>query len=581
MPEAPTPEPPTPQRPAPDPDLVGLPLDSAVLLSEFLAGLPAPMTVAERRLVVQQAIGMLENAYVHLPVKQYLYGIDPIGRLRELQEQLGPDSRLDSLAPADDLPFHRHMVAILTQCRDMHTGYYLPRPFDRSIAFLPFQIEECYDGATRSYIVARVFPDSTELAGTPEFGRGVKIVAWNDDPIEHAVLREGDQSAGINTGARHARGLYRLTTRFLAKCPPPEGDDVRVTFVGDDGARRTVDLLWRVVQLDPGEPSLPEGVPIGEVPHHTLDFETEAYRAMKRDLSARYRGSDLPASVAQVILKQPDSEAFCEAATRIASDGKSYAYMRLRSFVVEDASQALAKFIELLDPLPREGLVIDVRDNPGGSIEASEMILQSLAARPLDRARLAFRNTKFIQRLCELRKDKYGRWQHGLERAGRTGAVFSGGVPLFEDESFREVPCVYPGPMVLIANALSYSATDFFAAGFQDHDLGPVLGLHRSTGGGGANVLTLQTLANEIAECRDGFTGMWVPIPLPRGAELHFAFRRSMRTARHAGLEVEDFGVVPDEVYLPSRRDALEGNPDLFDKAVSLLRRPPVTAAGH
>ena len=35
---------------------------------------------------------------------------------------------------------------------------------------------------------------------------------------------------------------------------------------------------------------------------------------------------------------------------------------------------------------------------------------------------------------------------------------------------------VYYGPVVLITDALSYSATDIFAAGFQDNEVGLVLG---------------------------------------------------------------------------------------------------------
>jgi C-terminal processing protease CtpA/Prc len=122
-------------------------------------------------------------------------------------------------------------------------------------------------------------------------------------------------------------------------------------------------------------------------------------------------------------------------------------------------------------------------------------------------------------------------------------------------------------------NALSYSATDFFAAGFQDHGIGPVLGVHGSTGGGGANVRTLQSLAGEIGRRRKAFAGSWKPAQLPAGADFHVAFRRSIRTGRSAGLEIEDFGVTPDPpIYRMSRRDALEGNPDLFEAAIRRLQ---------
>ena len=42
----------------------------------------------------------------------------------------------------------------------------------------------------------------------------------------------------------------------------------------------------------------------------------------------------------------------------------------------------------------------------------------------------------------------------------------------------------------MVTDALCYSTTDIFAAGFQDHHIGPVLGTSGNTGAGGANVWT-------------------------------------------------------------------------------------------
>ena len=47
----------------------------------------------------------------------------------------------------------------------------------------------------------------------------------------------------------------------------------------------------------------------------------------------------------------------------------------------------------------------------------------------------------------------------------------------------------YKGDIVLVVNALCYSAADIFAASFQDHELGKVLGVHGHTGAGGATVM--------------------------------------------------------------------------------------------
>jgi hypothetical protein len=60
---------------------------------------------------------------------------------------------------------------------------------------------------------------------------------------------------------------------------------------------------------------------------------------------------------------------------------------------------------------------------------------------------------------------------------------------------------VYYGPVVLITDAPSYSATDIFAAGFQDNDVGPVVGTAGNTGAGGANFWSLDTCAAHRPVC--------------------------------------------------------------------------------
>ena len=115
---------------------------------------------------------------------------------------------------------------------------------------------------------------------------------------------------------------------------------------------------------------------------------------------------------------------------------------------------------------------------------------------------------------------------------------------------------VYHGPVVLITDAFCYSACDMFAAGFQDHGIGTIIGVDPTTGAGGANVLTHAQLLDD-----------WAGGPLeslPRQAQMRIALRRTLRVGPNAGLPVEDLGVTPDEPYNMSRRRPAVGK-----------RRPP------
>ena len=120
-----------------------------------------------------------------------------------------------------------------------------------------------------------------------------------------------------------------------------------------------------------------------------------------------------------------------------------------------------------------------------------------------------------------------------------------------------------------MTDALCYSTTDIFAAGFQDHGIGPILGTSGNTGAGGANVWTHEFLGQLL-------TGEDSPLEqLPSGASFRVSIRRTTRVGERSGVPVEDLGVVPDEVHRMSKADVLEGNRDLIERAGELLSQLP------
>src|SRR5713101_6263493 len=84
-------------------------LRAAIGLNQFLAKVEE-LTPRQRAVVVDQAILLLENFYVHLPLKRAMYAVDPLQRLRLLRHRL---SHLKS-----DQSFHAEMTDIFTSLRD-------------------------------------------------------------------------------------------------------------------------------------------------------------------------------------------------------------------------------------------------------------------------------------------------------------------------------------------------------------------------------------------------------------------------------------------------------------------------------
>ncbi|MEM7616155.1 MAG: S41 family peptidase, partial [Pseudomonadota bacterium] len=128
----------------------------------------------------------------------------------------------------------------------------------------------------------------------------------------------------------------------------------------------------------------------------------------------------------------------------------------------------------------------------------------------------------------------------------------------------------YHGPTVLITDARCYSATDIFAAGFQDHAIGHILGVDGNTGAGGANVWThsLLKLLMELPAPPDPETQFE---DLPNGADMRVAIRRTLRVGPQAGTPLEDLGVKPDSLHALTRDDLLNGNVDLINRAGEIL----------
>ena len=216
--------------------------------------------------------------------------------------------------------------------------------------------------------------------------------------------------------------------------------------------------------------------------------------------------------------------------------------------------------------MPSDGLILDVRGNGGGYVYVAEALLQSFTPRRIQPEPTQFINTPVTAALCAKVKD-LNAWSDSISESIETGALYSAAIPLYgddSDEAVNETGQLYHGPVVLVTDALCYSATDTFAAGFQDHQIGTVLGADDNTGAGGANVWEFTAI---MADWPDG------PFkPLPAGARFRVALRRTLRVGkRWGGQPVEDLGIIPDVRYQMTRRDLLEGNADLMEKAGEVL----------
>ena len=150
----------------------------------------------------QQAIQMLDNFYVHRPLKEAIHAVRPIQRLRVLQRRLQQATDIP-VGEQDELTFHNTLTQIFNSVRDLHTSYQLPRPYRDYIAYLPFEVAPFYEDGQRRYLVTRVVPGYA--FADPEFGPGAELLL---------LERHGDRSC--RDGERRPDGGQQ---RGRASCP--------------------------------------------------------------------------------------------------------------------------------------------------------------------------------------------------------------------------------------------------------------------------------------------------------------------------------------------------------------------------
>ena len=538
-------------------------LGATQTLPEFLKT-AGTLTLSQRERIIDQALVLLDEFYVHLPLKRAMHAIEPLQRLKLLKAR---QSKLSERA------FHDEMISTFVHLRDLHTNYILPEPFRSRTAFVPFRLEVYIEKGQRNYIVTQVSPTVKDN----KFKVGVRVTHWNNIPIDRAVELNAEREAGSNLDARRARGLSAMTTRWMGMSLPPDEEKVTIRYL-DGNKSRDIEFDWMVFLPDTPASGIDLLSNTGKVARLLgVDAKTEVERRVMKLLfapeavkcerrMAKLSSDPTTATTINGDLAETSTmpDVFSSFKTVNTSHGK-FGYIRIRTFNVNDDHAFVDEFIRIAKLVPQNGLILDVRGNGGGVILAGERLLQLLTPKRIDPARLHFINTTGTLQLCEANPDSLGEWISSITESIETGSQFSQGFPINSADDYNSIGQKYQGPVVLITDALCYSTTDIFAAGFQDHEIGKILGTDGNTGAGGANVIGHDVLRNLLP-------GDDSPIQdLPNGVSFRVAIRRTTRVGARATVPVEDLGIKPDAIHPITMNDLINGNADLIEEAASIL----------
>ncbi|MEL7092535.1 MAG: S41 family peptidase [Pseudomonadota bacterium] len=496
------------------------------LLASLRYRIPGPDNDVKRALCDQLILGLGEY-YTHLPQKMSAFGTDPIAQIRILKAN--PERN-----------FTRQLIRTISGLKDRHTTLRLPKPWTNLVAYVPFAIEQVYENDLPVYLVTK------QLYGFDEIPVGSVVTHWNGTPIHLYTNSIARETQGANWAACVRLGVANLTIRPLAYVLMPGEDWVTVNFIDPDGNAQAVTTPWRFYSnaAPPATHGAASGGATAEGYMLGLDEQTHVINEFRSTASQAPEAKDMLTTdgiLRYGVIHTPTGRC---------------GYLRIFSFQVPDWKAFLQKLEGILQNLPQNRLIIDVRGNPGGQIPAGQGLVRMLTTKPLQPAPIAFRATPSTLQLSG--NPLFQDWQRSLQLQTATSNVWAQAFPI--SDYYDTVPAYrYPGKVGLIIDALCYSTTDFFAADFVDNDVGVIVGTDASTGAGGANVWPWSVLVNFAK-----YQGISGPEPLPAGYDLNISMRRAYRTGPSVGLPIEDLGVPAHFLHRLTKRDLLEQNADLL-----------------
>jgi hypothetical protein len=591
---------------------LGLPDLHVVPISDFFQAAEQNRTsIEDRKAILDQATLMFDHLYPHMPFKTELYHFTHPSDY--LNQNVLPN--IDTLGETE---FHAQMTSAFSLVRDAHTLYGLPSPFRRAVAFLPFQMRpHLVNKAGWRFVVTTIMNSQPDAGfGHAYFGPGAEVVGWGELATLDHLSRTEQHLPGGNYFASFARSAIHSTLRPLVFVQLPFADETPAATIyyrapGGDEQIRAIRLPWGVgTGFDPdvGFPSSAFSISpatavistCGKYLHH----RTEMYAGKKEsgtvdpgDVSTIPEIFDYQYTGGSRTKGFIDLTDLCDPSRPEARFG----YIKIQGFTEGSSApgftdrivQEFERIVTLMDRVAPDGLILDIRNNPGGDVQAAERMLQMLTAREIQPVQFHLANTQAVLDILRGLKasmkdrnanpDELAELQAWLDDAESEpmpkGSRLTSGRPLTDPDSANDTGQIYQGRGVtLLINSLTYSAADIFAAGFQDHGIGVILGTSLITGAGGANLWSHDDLLTKVGPSRG------IPLAkLPGDASMSIAIRRCSRIGREgadsddpAAVEnapIEDLGVKVDILYESETvEDVIGGHPGILRRACEALR---------
>jgi len=563
------------------------------------------LTPAENRVLAEQAQILLTELYVNRQAKQDFYNgevPDPVPLINELV------ASLDGMTTEE---VARGIYDIFISQRDLHLNYVFPAPHASFTSFLPLTFTRTADKVDDvdirvSAINAQMFAEFAPDQRVPAIGD--LVVGYDGLSIKDAIERQMTTAQGANRYGGISRAIGQMTFIPHLAHLPPANDEITITFqessdrpafFGEqEGPEYTITLPWlsafsRLLDLAPLDGSV-------ETPQAQVNEDINLQA--RADKIARTRKIEPQKIAKEALLRSSDlwQERYADFQKEMKLKGAQlpslptlaenlswgiienqfgkFAYLKLDSFI--NADLVLTETRRLIDEEFRDtlGLILDIRDNPGGSIILADNLSQLFTSSRANVARARALTTPINELIFNDNADLLGeQWVRAFERGAQANRPFTGTTFFNPRSDANQIGQAYFAPVAVFNNARSFSASDLLTCAMRDNDAALIFGEDPLTGAGGANVIT-HSLFNLLAPSE--FES------LPGDHAMRASWRQIIRfgDARGEILEDNGCGLAGLRVDL-SRNDLINNNADQIEtmtrELARLARAPQFTPAGQ
>lgn len=572
------------------------------------------LSVEEKKEIVKSVQTVFTDFYVNRIQKYEEFNFDSKEAVWNLTENMDSDILL------------KNIMNIFMKSRDLHTSFTYPFPARCFFASIPLAAAIIYDdindleGKTEKFIIdGRLAKNLDPNLYTEEQNRqftsikrgdeiisitnlGVEGETENEVTAQEAINILGRISQGANEDASKTRAVDKLFWRSGSNGKTPVGIFKIKLKKAVDGRIEEFMIPWETIISQEERCSF-----LGSNTRKTQSFKFANYKNASTDLN---NASVIESNIkSQLISHKNKNFALISIGIFVPSGEMNWdEYISMRNKIFKEVL-GLREFLTQ-NKKDIDGILIDVRDNPGGSGSFAQLVANAFTSNFVENLKFetlvsptnyqTFLNlelSRYFKRLNTtdplvkpildtpnlmsfyLQDKKY---QSDIEQRKFYIAaenLFDGdendALPLTYTKQESEIlkPIITDKPVAVLTNSNCYSACEVFVSHMKDYRIGKIYGETLHTGGGGANVIVWDDFVKPVVVNEEGLKLPIIPNgnKLPKGMEMTFAWNKIVRhrSADEKEKYIEGGGVLADYVYRKTIRDlkadSIEIKTKIFD----------------